>query len=942
MSALPKPPECDGCPFHEIGEGFVPPDPVTPNTKLVVWGESPGRDEVGINRGFCGRSGRLLRRTLVQSGYQVWSPTNKSIEWDKPPKLGTEQVAMRNTMLCRPPGNSFPGESLVEECMYRHQRAFLEAGPTVPWLACGANATRMLTGLSINPTEDRGALLPYDPRYRDPSEFLAPEQHLEGWVSTSLHPAFISRVTDRDADEAAKAMSYLTPTLGIDIRRAVAGARGPNVPRLVFNPPMYEVHAHLETMPPKSFIAVDIEGSDGKPQIVGVSPDPSYTWVFQWTPEVLALLQLVFKRHIGVFHNGAYDIPELEEAGVPSPEQWIDTIIIAHLVNPSFLKRLEVQVLTWVAGTAPWKALVDHGEGYEARTPAVIAAEALWTEILTRLGRPVPADRLEWYAFYNALDTAYDLQLFHALRKVLEQQGRLEYYKKVLMPLQKPMIEQGRRGIPVDVDRMLFHYKRCERLEAGAKKRISLLVSEELVKQLYKAEAEFEEAHKIRDLWKELGGKGKYPSGGEIVKARAVVKKLQERIAGGFDTDSTTQRRWLLYEWMGLPPVFPRKKKQGPPKRDEQFTIVDKIVMEKKQQPSTDDETIEILRRRLTRIGEDGDLNPVIKPKSVDLRTCLRVLDALIAGKKWATQRRNFLSAPVVPLEGKRPRMQTTYTLHRADTGRKTSGTDVSDPSKGTHRKKKIQQLQNVPKRLRDAYAADEGWVMVGADYAGIEWALVMWYASKLPRSCGFHENILNAFQAGEFDPHRYLATFAFGLPADQITDAMRTMCKPYTHGRNYFGAPTTLARNAGHTDAVGIKVCAAHEKAFRPSEWWEYESACATKLKYVATPLGWRRYFWEYPPKPTEVYATKIQATAADLLKTTAVHLIEEELPKHPPCWEYLTDTHDSFLLHVPQEDAEEAKAAVLSSMQRPIPWLDGRSWRAEAKIGPNWRSVS
>lgn len=293
--------------------------------------------------------------------------------------------------------------------------------------------------------------------------------------------------------------------------------------------------------------------------------------------------------------------------------------------------------------------------------------------------------------------------------------------------------------------------------------------------------------------------------------------------------------------------------------------------------------------------------------------------------------------------------MPTSYGLHRTTTGRLASGIDDSDPDKGI-KGRKIQQIQNFPKKIRDAFVADEGYAFVGADSAGIEWAIAIYLASKVNVPSGFHLEILDRFQRGEFDPHRYLASKVFNVPEEEVSGAMRNTAKPYTHGRTFLGSERGLAREAGHPEAVGLRVCNAHHEAFKLKQWQDYELDLVKRRRYVQTPLGWRRYFWEPKPKPQEILGTKVQATAADLCKWILASISfsyerwvsEGRWIVEPQGWEMLTSTHDSMLLHVPQEEVSEASSWLKATMEQPIPWLDNRSWRASVKVGQNWRQVS
>mgnify|MGYP003577638465 CR=1 FL=1 len=115
------------------------------------------------------------------------------------------------------------------------------------------------------------------------------------------------------------------------------------------------------------------------------------------------------------------------------------------------------------------------------------------------------------------------------------------------------------------------------------------------------------------------------------------------------------------------------------------------------------------------------------------------------------------------------------------------------------------------------------------------------------------------------------------------------------------------------------------------------------TKQKYVETPLGWRRYFWGSKPSPTEILGTKVQGTAADLCKYVANDVVKNLPPQaRMVSPEWLTTTHDSLLIQVLKEAAGQYSTWLRAKMEQPIPWLDRRQWRADVKVGPDWRSVS
>lgn len=276
-------------------------------------------------------------------------------------------------------------------------------------------------------------------------------------------------------------------------------------------------------------------------------------------------------------------------------------------------------------------------------------------------------------------------------------------------------------------------------------------------------------------------------------------------------------------------------------------------------------------------------------------------------------------------------RISTQYNLHRADSGRLSSGLDKSDEDKT---KDKVQQLHNVPRKIRDMMVAPLGFTLVAADYAAIEWCVMMWYGSRLPSSNGFHLNLLRRFRDKELDPHTFLASYVYGVPEERITRKQRQDAKPFTYG--FWDNAISVGRRVGIRDNIASAIGRAHEKAFRMDEIRTWMLATTKKQHYAETALGFRRYFWEWNPKPEEVYAHYGQGTAADLLKWMLIRLGES----YP--WEILTSTHDSVVTLVPNADVPKSQTLLPKILEQPIPWMDNHSWRVDLKSGPNWKRVS
>ncbi len=298
-------------------------------------------------------------------------------------------------------------------------------------------------------------------------------------------------------------------------------------------------------------------------------------------------------------------------------------------------------------------------------------------------------------------------------------------------------------------------------------------------------------------------------------------------------------------------------------------------------------------------------------------------------------------------------RINPRYNQHRTDTGRTSSGSDDSDVEKSG---RKAPQVQNWPRPLRDVIVAPPGHLLVGADWAAIEWCLCM-YDAGIQLDSPYHLDLLDRFQRKELDPHTFLAAKAFskdpqlpvydkeapwkgppGLESQAVTVKERKQAKPFTFGHMFGGADDALADNARVPRPIGHIVCAAHDEVYQLPPWQAHTYALAKKQHKVTTLGGWVRWFWAHEPKDTEVLATRIQGSAADLMKWAMINIWRTK----PEWFIPFTTTHDFFGASVPIERLDEGKEFLRRHMEAPVPWLGGRSWRAEVKSGPNWRSVT
>lgn len=118
---------CTACPELAATRTQVVPGVVPPGARLLLMGEAPGAQEDESGLPFVGRSGQLLDELLGELGAR------------------RSEVAVLNTIKCRPPGNRPPTRAESRTCRGWTERQLALAAPQVV-VALGLSATRWFLG----------------------------------------------------------------------------------------------------------------------------------------------------------------------------------------------------------------------------------------------------------------------------------------------------------------------------------------------------------------------------------------------------------------------------------------------------------------------------------------------------------------------------------------------------------------------------------------------------------------------------------------------------------------------------------------------------------------------------------------------------------------------------------------------------------------------------
>jgi DNA polymerase I len=272
-------------------------------------------------------------------------------------------------------------------------------------------------------------------------------------------------------------------------------------------------------------------------------------------------------------------------------------------------------------------------------------------------------------------------------------------------------------------------------------------------------------------------------------------------------------------------------------------------------------------------------------------------------------------------------RVHTSYSIAGANTGRLAS----TDPN-----------LQNIPvrteegRRIREAFVADTGNVLVSLDYSQIELRI-------LAHTAGIAE-LKAAFAEGQ-DIHALTASEMFDVPLDQMTPDIRRQAKAINFGVIYGISGFGLARN--------LRIPRAQAQAFIDKYFERFPGirsymddtvAFAKKHGYVQTLFGRKIHTPQIDAKgPHAGFAKRaainapIQGTAADVIRRAMVrmHGAIDDLPA-----KMLLQVHDELIFEVAESGVDatiERVREVMENAAMPAVKLDV-ALTVDAGQGANW----
>lgn len=274
-------------------------------------------------------------------------------------------------------------------------------------------------------------------------------------------------------------------------------------------------------------------------------------------------------------------------------------------------------------------------------------------------------------------------------------------------------------------------------------------------------------------------------------------------------------------------------------------------------------------------------------------------------------------------------RVHTSYNQAVAITGRLAS----SDPN-----------LQNIPvrtaegRRIREAFIAPDGSVIVSVDYSQIELRIM----AHLSQDAG----MLQAFANNE-DIHRATAAEIFGVERDAVDSEQRRYAKVINFGLIYGMSAFGLAQNLNIERSAAASYIERYFARYPGVRaYMDNTRALAKQQGYVETYFGRRLWVPEINSAngmrragaERAAINAPMQGTAADLIKLAMI-AVQGWIAQEKLQTKLIMQVHDELVLEVPETELAMVKAKLPELMQNvaklDVPLL------AEVGVGANWESA-
>src|SRR4029450_10488057 len=270
------------------------------------------------------------------------------------------------------------------------------------------------------------------------------------------------------------------------------------------------------------------------------------------------------------------------------------------------------------------------------------------------------------------------------------------------------------------------------------------------------------------------------------------------------------------------------------------------------------------------------------------------IIDLILEHRQLQKLKGTYVDALQELVDPNTGRVHTSFNQTGASTGRLSS----SDPN-----------LQNIPirtdtgKRVRRAFIARPGELLLSADYSQIELRVLAHMADD--------PTLLEAFAQGEA-PHAVTAAEVLGVQFEKVTSDDRRVAKMVNYGVLYGMSDFGLAERTGLPADQASGFIKRYFERFNTVK--DFQDRVIQKAEfdgYAETLLGRRRYIPEikshiWTVRNAAIRATvnaPIQGRASDIGKVAMIRVFDF-LEREAPSVHMLLQVHDELLLEGPEDD--------------------------------------
>lgn len=252
--------------------------------------------------------------------------------------------------------------------------------------------------------------------------------------------------------------------------------------------------------------------------------------------------------------------------------------------------------------------------------------------------------------------------------------------------------------------------------------------------------------------------------------------------------------------------------------------------------------------------------------------------------------------------------------------------------------------LQNIPirselgRRIREGFVAKKGNLLVSADYSQFELRLAAVLANDKP--------LIETFEK-DLDIHAKTASEVFGVQIDEVSKEQRRVAKIINFSILYGVGAHNLSGTIGVGFYEAKKYIEEYFNAHKPiRELMDNTLKKAQDEGFVETFFGRRRpmpdikssNFMIREMAKRAAQNMPIQGTEADLMKR-AMLAVDEKIVK-AGLGEQILQIHDSILVEVPAENAENSAEILKQEMESVAPELNVKL-KVEVSIGKDWLNM-